>query len=107
VELRAPSPFNRNLNPKTTGGAPLLAFEKWPRPTVDTRGFSCRQISESHKRYGDFSPVADGSPPGVACYDSIVFNFGSPKTPGDWLVHLAGAIVAIFLVWWMLRVYVL
>jgi hypothetical protein len=36
-----------------------------------------------------------------------MFNFGSPKTTGDWLVHLAGAIVAIFLIWWMLRVYVL
>jgi len=41
------------------------------------------------------------------CYDAIVFNFGKPKTAGDWIVHLAGAIVAIFLVWWMLRAYVL
>jgi hypothetical protein len=36
-----------------------------------------------------------------------MFNFGRPQTTGDWLVHLAGAIVAIFLIWWMLRVYVL
>jgi hypothetical protein len=42
-----------------------------------------------------------------ACYDSIVFNFGKPKTAGDWIVHIAGAIVAVFLVWWMLRLYVL
>ena len=35
-----------------------------------------------------------------------MFNFGKPKTAGDWLVHIAGAIVALFLVWWMLRVYV-
>ena len=42
-----------------------------------------------------------------ACYDSIVFNFGRPKTAGDWIVHIAGAIIAIFLVWWMLRLYVL
>ena len=41
------------------------------------------------------------------CYDAIMFNFGKPKTVGDWVVHIAGAIVAIFLVWWMLRVYVL
>ena len=41
------------------------------------------------------------------CYDATVFNFGSAKTTGDWIVHLAGAIVAIFLVWWMLRLYVL
>ena len=41
------------------------------------------------------------------CYDATVFNFGSPKTAGDWIVHIAGAVVAIFLVWWMLRVYVL
>lgn len=45
--------------------------------------------------------------PHPPCYDSIVFNLGSPKTGGDWIVHIAGAIVAIFLVWWMLRLYVL
>jgi len=36
-----------------------------------------------------------------------MFNFGKPKTTGDWLVHFAGAVVAIFLVWWMLRMNVL
>jgi hypothetical protein len=36
-----------------------------------------------------------------------MFNFGQPKTAGDWIVHIAGAIIALFLVWWMLRVYVL
>ena len=36
-----------------------------------------------------------------------MFNFGKPKTTGDWIVHVAGAIVAIFLIWWMLRMYVL
>jgi hypothetical protein len=41
------------------------------------------------------------------CYDATVFNFGKPKTAGDWIVHVAGAVVALFLVWWMLRVYVL
>ena len=49
--------------------------------------------------------AALGEPP--PCYDATVFNFGRPKTAGDWLIHIAGAIVAIFLVWWMLRVYVL
>jgi hypothetical protein len=42
-----------------------------------------------------------------ACYHCRMFNFGKPKTAGDWIVHIAGAIVAIFLVWWMLRIYVL
>ncbi len=42
-----------------------------------------------------------------ACYHCRMFNFGKPKTAGDWIVHIAGAIVAIFLVWWMLRMYVL
>jgi hypothetical protein len=42
-----------------------------------------------------------------ACYDYRMFNFGKPKTAGDWIVHIAGAIVAIFLIWWMLRTYVL
>jgi hypothetical protein len=36
-----------------------------------------------------------------------MYNFGKPKTAADWIVHIAGAVVAIFLVWWMLRVYVL
>jgi hypothetical protein len=36
-----------------------------------------------------------------------MFNLGSPKTGGDWIVHIAGAFVALFLVWWMLRVFVL
>ena len=36
-----------------------------------------------------------------------MFNFGKPKTAGDWVVHIAGGIVAVFLVWWMLRMYVL
>jgi glycerol uptake facilitator-like aquaporin len=36
-----------------------------------------------------------------------MFNFGKPKTAVDWIIHILGAIVATFLVWWMLRVYVL
>jgi hypothetical protein len=36
-----------------------------------------------------------------------VFNFGKPKTAGDWVVHVIGVIIALLLVWWMLRVYVL
>jgi hypothetical protein len=36
-----------------------------------------------------------------------MFNFGKPKTAGDWIIHIAGAVVAILLVWWMLRLYVL
>jgi hypothetical protein len=36
-----------------------------------------------------------------------VFNFGKLKTVGDWIVHIAGAVVALILVWWMLRVFVL
>jgi membrane associated rhomboid family serine protease len=36
-----------------------------------------------------------------------VFNFGNPKTPGQWIGHIAGAIIGLFLIWWLLRVYVL
>lgn len=35
-----------------------------------------------------------------------MFNFGRPKTAADWIVHILGAIVALFLIWWMFRVYV-
>jgi hypothetical protein len=35
----------------------------------------------------------------LPCYDATVFNFGKPKTVGDWIVHLAGAVVvALFVV---------
>ncbi len=44
---------------------------------------------------------------GGACYHCRMFNFGRPKTTGDWIVHIAGAVIAIFLIWWMLRMYVL
>jgi hypothetical protein len=40
------------------------------------------------------------------CYDSGVFNFGNPKTPGQWLGHFVMAVIGLFLIWWMLRVYV-
>jgi hypothetical protein len=36
-----------------------------------------------------------------------VFNFGNPKTPGQWIGHIFVAIVGIFLIWWMLRLFVL
>jgi hypothetical protein len=42
-----------------------------------------------------------------ACYHCGVFSFGKSKTAGDWIVHIAGALVTILLVWWMLRMYVL
>jgi hypothetical protein len=35
-----------------------------------------------------------------------VFNFGRPKTPGQWIGHIAVVIIALFLVWWMLRAYI-
>jgi hypothetical protein len=44
---------------------------------------------------------------GWACYHRHMFNFGKPKTAGDWIVHILGAALAIFLVWWLLRLYVL
>jgi len=36
-----------------------------------------------------------------------MFNFGKPQSIGDWIVHIVGAIIAILLIGWMLRVYVL
>jgi hypothetical protein len=41
------------------------------------------------------------------CYDCRVFNFGKPKTPGQWIGHVLAAIVALFLLFWLVRVYVL
>lgn len=41
------------------------------------------------------------------CYHCRVFNLSRPKTPGQWLAHIVVGIIALFLVWWMVRVYVL
>jgi hypothetical protein len=41
------------------------------------------------------------------CYDCGMFNFGNPKTPGQWIGHIVGVIIALFLIWWMLRLFVL
>lgn len=34
-----------------------------------------------------------------------MFNFGRPNSPGQWIVRFLLAVVALFLVWWLLRVY--
>jgi hypothetical protein len=49
----------------------------------------------------------EGRPQNEDCYDRCVFNFGKPKTAGDWIGHFLLVIVALFLVWWMLRLFVL
>jgi hypothetical protein len=36
-----------------------------------------------------------------------MFDFGKPKTAGQWMAHVVLGIVALFLVWWLLRLYVL
>ncbi|HEX4322425.1 MAG TPA: hypothetical protein VHZ52_16045 [Acidobacteriaceae bacterium] len=35
-----------------------------------------------------------------------MFNFGTPATPGQWIVRFLLAVVALSLVWWLLRVYI-
>jgi hypothetical protein len=30
-----------------------------------------------------------------------------PKTPRQWIKHIIVALIALFLIWWMLKVYVL
>ena len=64
------------------------------------------QSSLAARSYCDFPP-GSREPFLRPCYHATVFNFGKPKTVGDWIVHVAGAVVALFLVWWMLRSYVL
>jgi hypothetical protein len=36
-----------------------------------------------------------------------MFKLGKPVTPAQWIGHVILAIIALLLVWWMLRVYVL
>jgi hypothetical protein len=35
-----------------------------------------------------------------------MFRLGRPNTAGQWLSHVLLAIVALFLIWWLLSVYV-
>jgi hypothetical protein len=43
----------------------------------------------------------------LPCYDGRMFRFGRPSTPAGWIGHAILAVIAIALVWWMLRVFVL
>ena len=43
---------------------------------------------------------------GITCYDDLVENRTEPKTVRQWIRYVAVAVVALFLVWWMLRLYV-
>ena len=36
-----------------------------------------------------------------------MFRFGKPETPAQWIGHLVLALVALFLIWWMFRAFVL
>ena len=72
-------------------------------PTLSLRDKGGAPGGLSLLRFSPGSPEPLLSP----CYHATVFNFGKPKTVGDWMVHVAGAVVALLLVWWMLRAYVL
>jgi hypothetical protein len=39
--------------------------------------------------------------------DFAMFKLGKPETPMQWIGHVVLAIVALFLVWWLFRAYVL
>jgi hypothetical protein len=36
-----------------------------------------------------------------------VLNLSKPKTPGQWMVHIVAALIALFLIAWLLRLYIL
>lgn len=46
-------------------------------------------------------------PKSPTCYHDLVENRTEPKTVGQWIRYVVVAVIALFLVWWMLRVYVL
>jgi hypothetical protein len=54
--------------------------------------------------------IASGSvrKPGLALnYNPSVTNRTEPKTVGQWIRYIVVAVIALFLVWWMVRLYVL
>ena len=100
----------RNPRPPKTAesgaSSVVVVFRKYQEKTVAARvrvltpNVKIPTSRERREKWGTQHPR-------VACYHCRMFNFGKPKTAGDWIVHIAGAMVAIFLVWWMLRLYVL
>jgi hypothetical protein len=40
------------------------------------------------------------------CWYLFVENRTEPKTAGQWVRYIVVAVIALFLVWWMLRLYV-
>ncbi|AXC12694.1 hypothetical protein ACPOL_3407 [Acidisarcina polymorpha] len=40
------------------------------------------------------------------CYPCPMFNFGKPKSAGDWIAHAILGVVALFLIWWMTQMFV-
>jgi hypothetical protein len=36
-----------------------------------------------------------------------MFKLGKPETAGQWIAHVVLGIIALALIWWMVRVYVL
>jgi hypothetical protein len=42
-----------------------------------------------------------------SCYHSPVPNRTEPRTAGQWIRYVVVAVIALFLIWWLLRLYVL
>jgi hypothetical protein len=34
-----------------------------------------------------------------------MFNFGKPKSAGDWIAHFVLGVIALFLIWWMMHMF--
>jgi hypothetical protein len=67
-------------------------------------------ITPGKRRFWKLDPeVHNGrySPLAPTCYHHAVENRTEPKTAGQWLRYVVVAVIALFLVWWMLRAYVL
>ena len=43
----------------------------------------------------------------LTCLHQLVQNRTDPRTASQWIRYMVVAVIALFLVWWMLRLYVL
>lgn len=82
----------------TLRGASRRCFSPWISPPNSMLGFEVYTLTPLFSKMARRSE-RDG------CYDLIMFNFGRPQTAGDWIVHFLGAVVALFLIWWMIWVF--
>ena len=90
-------PEYRKIDPPDYDGD----MKDWPRIAKLQSDLLAQALATRQTRVAQ-EPALTGS-----CYHPHMPNRTEPKTPLQWIRYVVVAVIALFLVWWMLRVYVL